>query len=43
MFFSPEEKFGLVLITNGCNKEQADGWNPLLKGAAQVLYRNYIQ
>jgi CubicO group peptidase (beta-lactamase class C family) len=43
MFFSPEEKFGLVLITNGCNKEQTDGWNPLLKGAAQVLYRNYIQ
>jgi len=43
MFFSPEEKFGLVLITNGCNKEQVDGWNPLLKGAAQVLYRNYIQ
>lgn len=43
MFFSPEEKFGLVLITNGCNKEQIDGWNPLLKAAAQVLYRNYIQ
>ncbi len=43
MFFSPEDKFGLVLITNGCNAAYADGGNPFLKAAAQVLYRNFIE
>lgn len=43
MFFSPEDKFGLVLITNGCNAAYADGGNSFLKAAAQVLYRNFIE
>lgn len=43
MFFSPGEKFGLVLITNGCNAAYVDGWNPFLKNAAQVLYKNFIE
>ncbi|MBX2926172.1 MAG: beta-lactamase family protein [Chitinophagaceae bacterium] len=43
LFFSPQEKFGLVLITNGCNVESENGWNPLLKGAAQVLYGRLIK
>lgn len=43
MFFSPGEKFGLVLITNGCNPVYKDGWNQLLQSAAQVLYRQLIQ
>ncbi len=43
MFFSPAEKFGLVLITNGCNTTKPGGGNGLLKAAAQVLYKYYIQ
>ncbi|MBX3254998.1 MAG: beta-lactamase family protein [Chitinophagaceae bacterium] len=43
MFFSAQEKFGLVLITNGCNVESENGWNPLLKSAAQVLYSRLIK
>lgn len=43
MFFSPEEKFGLVLITNGCNGSYKNGWNELLHTAAQVLYNRIIK
>lgn len=43
MFFSPQEKFGLVLITNGCNGIYKDGWNDFLHAAAQVLYNRIIQ
>ncbi len=43
MFFSPREKFGLVLITNGCNPVHKDGFNELLRSAAQVLYQNFIE
>ncbi|HRQ51778.1 MAG TPA: serine hydrolase domain-containing protein [Agriterribacter sp.] len=43
MFFSPEDKFGLVLITNGCNAAYAEGGNPFLNAAAQVLYKNFIE
>jgi len=42
MFFSPEEKFGLVLITNGCNGAYKEGWNEFLHAAALTLYNRLI-
>lgn len=42
MFFAPEEDFGLVLITNGCEPTQIDGDIALLKEAANVLYEHLI-
>lgn len=42
MFFSPEEKFGLVLITNGCRPEYKGEWNQFLQKAARVLYDHLI-
>ena len=42
MFFQPKEKFGMVVITNGCSPEYADGVNVLLKQIINSLYRNFI-
>jgi hypothetical protein len=42
MFFQPKEKFGMVVITNGCSAEYADGVNVLLKQVINSLYRNFI-
>ncbi|MFC6102175.1 serine hydrolase domain-containing protein [Olivibacter domesticus] len=43
MFFNPKEKFGLVLITNGCNPIFNDGFNQFLKMSAEILYKNFIE
>ena len=37
MFFQPKEKFGIVVITNGCNVTHYDDFNPALKAAVNVL------
>lgn len=42
MFFQPREKFGMVVITNGCNTQYADGFNLLLKQIINSLYHNFI-
>lgn len=43
MFFQPEEKWGLVLITNGCNPIYKEGYNDLLRSCAKILYKNFIE
>lgn len=43
MFFHPKEKFGFVVITNGCQPSYTDGMNTLLKSTIQSLYKNFIQ
>lgn len=42
MFFNPEEKFGFVVITNGCEPTDAVGFNPLLHAAINSLYSSFI-
>lgn len=42
MFFEPEEKFGIVVITNGCNTGYTDGVNDFLKACVNSLYRHLI-
>lgn len=42
MFFQPDEKFGIVVITNGCNVTHYDDFNPALKAAVNVLYEELI-
>lgn len=42
MFFNPEEKFGFVVITNGCEPTDAAGFNPLLYAAINSLYSSFI-
>jgi CubicO group peptidase (beta-lactamase class C family) len=43
MFFEPKEKFGIVVITNGCNPVYTDGINAVLRKTINSLYNNLIK
>lgn len=43
MFFEPKEKFGFVVITNGCNPLYTDGINSVLRKTINSLYNNFIK
>lgn len=45
MYFQPEERFGIVVITNGCNTgfSHGDVINDFLLELYQCLYRNFLQ
>ncbi|SDM27355.1 hypothetical protein [Pedobacter antarcticus] len=43
MMFQPEEQFGIVAVTNGCNVDEVDGLNPFLQQVAWSLYRNLLE
>ena len=43
MFFHPKEKFGIVIITNGCNPAYSDGMNDVLRAGVNSLYENFIK
>jgi len=42
MFFHPEEKFGIVVITNGCHPGYTDGFNTVIRKTMNCLYDNLI-
>lgn len=42
MFFHPEEKFGFVVITNGCKPGYTDGYNTVIRKTINCLYDNFI-
>ena len=43
MFFDPKQKFGIVVITNGCNPVYKDGYNVVIKRAVNSLYERLIK
>ncbi len=43
MFFQPKEKFGFVVISNGCGPKFESGFNALIKKTINSLYENFIQ
>jgi CubicO group peptidase (beta-lactamase class C family) len=43
MFFEPKEKFGIVVITNGCSPTYTNGYNDFLASATTILYNNFIK
>lgn len=43
MFFHPKEKFGIVVITNGCNPAYTKGINDVLRAGVNSLYENFIK
>jgi CubicO group peptidase (beta-lactamase class C family) len=42
MFFEPIEKFGIVVISNGCNPVYDNGFNAFMKNTVNSLYKNLI-
>ena len=42
MFFSPEEKFGIVVISNGCHPGYTDGFNTVIRKTVNCLYDTLI-
>jgi CubicO group peptidase (beta-lactamase class C family) len=43
MFFHPKEKFGIVVITNGCNPTYTKGINDVLRAGVNSLYDHFIK
>ena len=42
MFFEPNEKFGIVVISNGCNPVYDNGFNAFMRNTVNSLYKNLI-
>lgn len=42
MFFNPKKKYGIVVISNGCDPANKDGYNNIIKRTVNVLYDNLI-
>jgi CubicO group peptidase (beta-lactamase class C family) len=43
MFFHPKEKFGIVVITNGCNPVYKNGFTQAISKTVNVLYDNLLR
>lgn len=43
MFFDPEKKFGIVVITNGSKPDATDGFSSVLKPVTLSLYNHFIK
>ncbi len=43
MFFHPKEKFGIVVISNGCNPAYTDGFNTVIRKTVNCLYENLVR
>ncbi len=42
MFFHPEEKFGIVVISNGCEPGYTEGFNTVIRAACRSLYQSFF-
>lgn len=42
MFFNPKEKFGIVVISNGCDIKYSEGFNAVIRKTVNVLYESLI-
>ncbi len=42
MFFNPNEKFGIVVISNGCDIRYSEGFNTVIRKTVNVLYESLI-
>lgn len=43
MFFNPKEKFGIVVITNGCNPTSTKTFVDIIRSSANSLYQNLVK
>ena len=43
MFFDPEQKFGVVVISNGCDPAYQNGFNRVIRESVRILYEELIR
>ncbi|WP_026969286.1 serine hydrolase domain-containing protein [Algoriphagus terrigena] len=43
MFFDPDEKFGIVVISNGCDPAYEEGFNRVIRESVNILYEELIK
>jgi hypothetical protein len=43
MFFDPAEKWGIVVISNGCTPRYAEGYNAIIRTVVENLYAAIIR
>ena len=43
MFFDPKEKWGIVVITNGCDPRYDNGYNAFIRQMVNHFYEQMIQ
>lgn len=43
MFFDPKEKFGVVVISNGCDPTYENGFNAVIRQTVNILYEELIK
>lgn len=43
MFFDPEKKYGFVVITNGCDPAEEEGYIRVIRQTVNVLYEEWIK
>ena len=43
MFFNSDKKFGIVVISNGCDVDYLEGFNRVIRTAVNCLYEGYIK
>ena len=43
MFFNPKEKFGIVVISNGCDIKYSEGFNTVIRKVVNVLYESLVR
>jgi CubicO group peptidase (beta-lactamase class C family) len=42
MFFDPQEKYGIVVISNGCHPGETSGYNNVIRKTVNALFENLI-
>ncbi|WP_026955203.1 serine hydrolase domain-containing protein [Algoriphagus vanfongensis] len=42
MFFDPKEKYGIVVISNGCDPSYEEGYNAVIRQTVNILYEEWI-
>ena len=42
LFFHPEEKYGFVVISNGCDPTEEEGYIRVIRRAIQILYEEFV-
>lgn len=43
MFFEPNKKFGIVVISNGCDPKYSNGYNAVIGKVVNALYKEIVQ